>query len=262
MKKIAAWMLCLALLMGAAFAEEEYAPMPKEAGAFDGLWKCGDTTVTLDWEEEGFRVNVRLEKTETEATEWEYSCFYNQEDNSLSAAFTGIRTEYVYDDAGETKSFNEVYNDGDATFTIDGEGHLLWQDAKEDAGKDMRFVKIGNSKFEGVWACDRASIEVVFEEEGYRVFIAWASSASEETEWEYNCLYNAQEDALVSLGNGICTDVTFDGNGDAVSYNVKYEDGDATFAIDGEGHLLWQDAKEDAGKDMRFEWMNRVDVDL
>ena len=39
-------------------------------------------------------------------------------------------------------------------------------------------------------------------------------------------------------------------------------EGSFSFTIDGEGHLLWQDAKEDAGKDMHFEWMNRVDVDL
>ena len=45
--------------------------------------------------------------------------------------------------------------------------------------------------YEGTWVCDRASIEIVWEEEGFRVFISWGSSAAETSVWEYSCHYIA-----------------------------------------------------------------------
>ena len=75
-------------------------------------------------------------------TEWEYSCLYQADDNSLAAMPTGIRTDVVYGDDGEVASYQTVYEDGDAVFTLDEDGFLLWKDLKEDAGKDMRFEHV------------------------------------------------------------------------------------------------------------------------
>ena len=261
MKKLTAILLTMALLLtGAAFAEEEeYPPMPAEAGVFDGFWKCGDMNLTMDWEEEGFRVDISLTEDDQKTAEWEYSGFFNAEDCSVVSMPTGRRTNYTYDDAGN-EACSIAYEDGEATFTIDTEGRLRWQDAKEDAGKDLAFVKIGTRQFEGVWACGRASMEVVFEEEGYRVFISWGSSAAEHTEWEYSCLYNAENNTLEAMPFGICTDIVMDEKGKVVSSNVRYEDGEAAFVLDADGHLLWQDAKEDAGNGMAFEWVEMIDI--
>ena len=55
---------------------------------------------------------------------------------------TGIHTDNVYGEDGEIVSSTVIYDDGEATFTLDEEGHLLWHDAKEDAGKDMLFEKV------------------------------------------------------------------------------------------------------------------------
>ena len=51
------------------------------------------------------------------------------------------------------------YEDGDAEFSINEEGKLLWKDLKEDAAKDLAFEKIGS--FYGTrWMKD--DIEVIF----------------------------------------------------------------------------------------------------
>ena len=256
MKKLTVVMLVLSLLLpSAALAEDAFAPMPLEAAAFQGNWTCDRASIELNWEEEGFRVFIQWSSSASESTEWEYSCYYNEADNSLVSMPTGIRTEIVYDEAGDIASSNEVYNDGEATFILDEDGHLLWQDAKEDAGKDMHFEK--DDPYSGTWVCGRATMEVDLEDDGYKVFISWASSAAEVTEWEYSCVYDAVNNALEAMPFGLCTRVLYAENGEIASASVQYEDGEATFTLDEDGHLLWQDAKEDAGKDMHFE---RVEI--
>jgi len=113
--------------------------------------------------------------------------------------------------------------------------------------------------FEGIWACDRASMEIIWEEEGFRVLITWGSSATEMTEWEYNCFYHEEDHSVVSvMNNGTKTDFLYDENGEIVSSDIAYEDGEATFTLDEENHLIWKDAKEDAGKDMLFEYQGPI----
>ena len=77
-----------------------------------------------------------------EHTEWEYSCFYHDEDHTLVSMPFGTRTEVVYDENGEQTSATEVYNDGEAIFSLDEEGKLIWLDEKENAGDGMRFEKL------------------------------------------------------------------------------------------------------------------------
>lgn len=144
MKKLFAIILVLVLaLTGVAFAEEEkLPPMPEEAAVYEGTWACERASIEMTWEEEGFRVFISWGSSAAETSEWEYSCYYNAETNSLEAMPTGIHTDNVYGADGEIVSSTVIYEDGEATFTLDGEGHLLWHDAKEDAGKDMLFEKV------------------------------------------------------------------------------------------------------------------------
>lgn len=116
--------------------------------------------------------------------------------------------------------------------------------------------------YSGIWECDRATIEMVWEEEGYRVLIHWGSSAWEATTWEYACYYNAEDNTLLSTPFGIRTEWIFDDNGEEKSATVVYDDGIAGFSLDEEGRLLWLDDKDDAGKDMRFEWVSEYNEDL
>lgn len=263
MKKLIAMILMLALLLTCtAFAEEkeeDLAPMPEEAAVYEGEWACDRAKAEIFWEEEGFRVSIRWGNSASESTKWEYSCDYNEEDNTLISMPTGTRTEFVYNEAGDIESFNDVYNDGNAVFALDEEGYLIWHDEKEDAGKDMRFKKV--DRYSGTWVCGRATMEVDLEDGGYKVFITWPSSAAEVTEWAYSCVVDYVDNALEAMPYGVRTDLVYGEDGEIASENVIYEDGEATFSLDEEGYMIWQDAKEDAGKDMRFEWVEIKDFE-
>ena len=141
MKKLIAIILALILISGCMAAAEE-ASMPAEAAAYEGVWQCGRATIALYWEEEGFKVLITWGSSAWEHTEWQYSCFYTAEDHTLSAIPFGTRTEFVYGDDGELVSATEAYHDGEAVFSLDPEGFLLWQDMKENAGNGMRFEKL------------------------------------------------------------------------------------------------------------------------
>ena len=142
MKKVLLLMLALVMLTGIALAEEELPPMPEQAEVFEGVWQCDRATVDICWEEEGFRALITWGSSAWEQTEWQYSCYYHDEDNTLVAVPFGTRTEVVYDDDGGTVSATEIYNDGEAVFFLDEEGYLIWQDQKDNSGEGMRFKKL------------------------------------------------------------------------------------------------------------------------
>ena len=261
MKKLFALILALAMLLtAAAFAEEEEEnfPMPEEAAVFEGMWVNERVSAEIIWEEAGFRVYIEGSSSAAEKSTWEYNCLYNEEDSTVASIFAnGIRTDYVYDEKGE-ETFTTAYEDGAAVFSINEKGHLVWKDLKDDNGEDMEFRNL----FTGMWACERATMEISCEEEGYKVFINWGSNASEVTEWAYSCTLNFLDNALVAMPFGTRTDIMFDENGKEVSSNTVYEDGKATFALTEEGGLTWKDAKEDAGNGMVFEWVQEITLGL
>ena len=141
MKKLTAIILAMILTLGCTALAEE-SSMPADAEPFEGVWQCGRATIAMYWEEEGFKVLITWGSSAWEHTEWQYSCFYMEEDHTLSSVPFGTRTEFVYGDGGELVSAAEVYNDGEAVFSLDQEGYLLWQDMKENAGDGMRFEKL------------------------------------------------------------------------------------------------------------------------
>ena len=122
--------------------DEASEPMPREAAAFEGVWQCGRTTVAMYWEEIGFKVLISQSGSAWEQTEWEYSCFWHAENNTVVSMPFGTRTAYVYGEDGEIASVTEAYSDGIAVFLLDADGCLVWQDEKENAGAGMRFEKI------------------------------------------------------------------------------------------------------------------------
>ena len=141
MKKVLLAVIVLVMMASIAFAEEA-ATMPEAAEAFEGVWQCGRATIVLYWEEVGFKVLITWGSSAWEHSEWEYSCYYHEENNTAVSMPFGTRTEYVYGDDGELVSATEAYNDGTATFLLDDEGCLIWQDEKENAGEGMRFEKL------------------------------------------------------------------------------------------------------------------------
>ena len=256
---LAVLMVC-GIICTAALAEEE--PAAQEApdpDNYSGVWVCDRASIEINWEEEGYRVYIEWGSSAWETTIWEYSCFYHEEDNTLVSMPFGRRLEEVYTEGSDDPTVTEVYDDGQATFSLNEEGCLIWQDEKEDAGKDMHFERISDSgapdpdNYSGEWECDRASIEINWEEEGYRVYIEWGSSAWETTIWEYSCFYHEEDNTLVSMPFGRRMEEVYTEGSDVPTLTEVYNDGQATFSLDEEGCLIWQDEKEDAGKDMHFE---------
>ena len=60
----------------------------------------------------------------------------------------------------------------------------------------------GGKKFNTNWAIFGMTVEIGYEEEGYRVYIK-ASDPYEYngTEWEYSCFYNEERDELISISS-------------------------------------------------------------
>ena len=143
LKRILLAALALTLLaMGAALAEEPDIQSPPSPDLYSGSWACDRASIEMNWEEEGYRVLISWGSSAWENSEWEYSCYYHEEDKTLVSMPFGSRTDYVYGDDGELVSATEIYSDGSATFSLDGEGKLIWQDEKENAGDGMRFDRI------------------------------------------------------------------------------------------------------------------------
>ena len=146
MKKFLLIFLALVMMAGLAMAESDSESMPAEAAVFEGEWQCDRATAELYWEEEGFKVMISWGSSAWETTRWEYSCFYQEDNNTLRSMPFGIKTELVFDDNSEITSATAVYDDGLATFSIDEDGHLIWIDEKENAGDGMHFEKLDVSE--------------------------------------------------------------------------------------------------------------------
>jgi len=108
-------------------------------------------------------------------------------------------------------------------------------------------------EFKGVWVCGRAEIQMIREDSGYLGVITWPASYAEHVTWQYTLLYDPEAGCLSDSGTGVKSTTVFADDGEEESYTENYTDGAARFRISDTGMLLWEDLKEDAGKDMEFE---------
>ena len=113
-------------------------------------------------------------------------------------------------------------------------------------------------KFEGSWARMCGLIEIVYEEEGYRVLVdLFNQEDSAGTIWQYACLYSEEEDALVSITSSknayVMNPDTLDKTLDEPEYEGFDESADiSVFSLNEEGALEWRDGHENMGQDLQF----------
>ena len=112
-------------------------------------------------------------------------------------------------------------------------------------------------RFEGEWICNRATMLIILEDDGYRVNIRWGSSAWEESEWDYGCIL--ENGVLVSTPFGTCDDVTYDDNGNEISRVTRYDDDVSSFTLTEDGHLVWKSEKEQFEQEMAFEFSRSLE---
>ena len=103
-----------------------------------------------------------------------------------------------------------------------------------------------------VWQDDRASLEVIPEDEGFKVLIMWGSSAWDMTEWVYACSYDAETQTLTA-SRAVCDNVLFDDEGNQTRTNVFEQESEAVFSLDEEGRVVILNAGDDALEGKTFE---------
>ena len=243
--------VCLLSTFICAEAEEKEIPQPEGGKKFESDWAIAYGLVRIYYEEEGYRVNVRMENPDQAAvSEWEYSCYYNEEADALESV-SSLRADYTVNlDTGEPVFAGNAYEgldeeNGVTIFALDDSGCLLWKDAHEDAGAGLLFTDIG--RFEGTWRNEEEEVEVQFMWNGsdpdhfdYTVYIQRGKSDAE----VYTLfLMNGDYDPATGRmsAGGTCTLFTRNASGE---YDSE-EDGenvDAFFSKTGDGKLLYETA--------------------
>ena len=162
MKKLISLFLvfCFSVAAMAAFAEDEFGYYPDEypeSKVYVNTWVAedGDWRIEVYGEDGGIKPMVVHRLGDNKEDIWEYATALG-ENNALVAVPFGLH----YKQDTVTYDWDILYyEDGDAVFTINEDGKLLWNDLKEDAGKGLEFEKIGNF-YGGRWM--KEDIEVIF----------------------------------------------------------------------------------------------------
>ena len=260
MKKLIATVMALLMVLTAAgtvIAEEEftgpsYAEEHPGVEAYDGYWISEDRTTLAEIGVRQDRVEIVVYRTpgEMEFTSWEYLPEYDDSTKTLKAD-NGMKSLNQVAENGDLADSQYTYDDGAATFSIDADGKLTWQDEKENAGAGLRFVPIGF--FEGNYQCDRAFIEFRWNEGHYAVDIRWAGSASELAVWQFVGEYHPENNTVEAQGLYQKLTYTEDGevNPSADSEERKVS---AVFSFDEDFNLIWS-SPDGEGDGMVFENM-------
>lgn len=185
MKKITGIILALALVLSLACtaAQADEVSQPEGGKKFESHWAIYGMTVSIDYEEEGYRVYIKSsDPYEHQGSEWEYNCFYNEEKDALLSMFSS-KNRYTEDPAtGELQRSEPEYQDLDdenqiTVFAINKDGRLTWKDGRGQDGADLEFNNIGS--FMGFWRSEDGKTfadiswndSEIGDEYGYNVFL-------------------------------------------------------------------------------------------
>ena len=101
------------------------------------------------------------------------------------------------------------------------------------------------SQYVGSYACGRAFLEIEKVDSQYIASVVWGNNAAETVEWTYR-------KSLLCDGKGFRMTTNFNEDGEIAAQTIDTTDESAQFSFDGR-NLTWEDADQDAGKDMLFE---------
>ena len=243
MKKAVLILLCLAMTFVFAFAlaeaeEDEfvfYTEEYPEAEAYYSTWVAedGNWRVEAYDEDGGLKLMIVHKLGDNKEDVWEYAAALNPEKDALVAMPFGLH----YRQDTVTGNWDETfYEDGDAVFSLSETGSLLWNDVKEDAGKGLEFMKIGNF-FGGRWMKD--DIDVLFYE--------WYDN-------QYDIrLYQRGENGEI-LDNAILKG-DYDPDTDSLTAAGCFDDGEVftvTFSYDESRNIIWTQDGESAVLDYSY----------
>ena len=243
MKKLISMILAVILVMAlacTAMAEEN------NGEKFDSCWAVPNAFVEIDQEDEGFRVLIiGTVPEEGRGTIWEYNCFYMEDLDSL-VSMTTIKRGFTFDpeytdlveyEEPEREGFDD--DDKSTVFSINENGHLIWEDGYENMGTGLEFVKIGF--FNDAWKNEDEEVYAVFDWNGtedefyYDVYLQCGDSDADTCVIFYMIgIYNEETGKLECTGPA----VTYaNGADDGVSDGEIYE---ATFSWTDHGTILFE----------------------
>ena len=249
-----AWAYGLADAQG-LIPEETPVPLSAEEKAFDNAWNCEDAWVDLFTEDGGWRAVVRnTELYYPKGVQWEYALGYNPEKKTLDSV-SGTKFEILYDDNGGVEITKTLLDDCSATFAINENGKLTWQEDTTDAGKGLELEPIG--RYNGnSWMSDRVSLEVFLEDvNSQKVYITWADSAFETNAWTYACAYDPETDSL-KAEYVICEKVKTDEAGNENREIVYEKESEAVFSKDADWKLTVKNSGEERLDALVFDYMD------
>ncbi len=239
--------LALALSGGAAFADE--IPQPEGGRKFESNWALENALATIDYEEEGYRVFIKIQTPEeSEETWWEYNCYYVADQDALHSITSAKTVFSIQADDSISPAFDTPAYDGfdeegmSAVFTINEKGCLVWNDPHENAGKGLEFVNIG--RFAGYWKNEAEEVDVEILWNGYEeelFYNVWITRGAMDADTYASFLmvgnYVPETGRLEC--SGTCTVFTKNAEGE---YDSS-EDGetyDAFFSMQEDGRLLFE----------------------
>ena len=102
MKKITGILLAVMTVFLAACAIADEVPQPEGGKKFESDWAVPGGIVEVYYEEEGYRVFIKIDQPDALCgSEYEYSCYYQEETDSL-LSISSIRSDYTVDpDTGD-----------------------------------------------------------------------------------------------------------------------------------------------------------------
>ena len=162
MKKLFALVLALCLAAAVSvLAEDEFGYYPDdypEAKPYVSTWiaENGNWRIEMYGEDGGIKPYIVHRLGDTKEDVWEYATALNPDKTALTAVPFGL---HYRQDTVKYDWVENYYEDGEAVFTLNENGQLVWEDLKEDAGKGLVFDRIGNY-FGGRWMKD--DTEVIF----------------------------------------------------------------------------------------------------
>lgn len=218
------------------------------ADLFVSLWSTEVAQAEITHEGDAFRVCIEVFDHGIEWSEWEYLCNYDEKTKVLIAANTGCKNMYVYDYDTDEITKNTAYQNGSAVFSLNSDGNLMWMDETEDAGKNLLFRKMGS--YGGEWQCEQYIIEFHLVDDAYRCMIWEYDGDTVTAQWRYYCTYDLATGNVVSNESGRKEKVI--GFDEDEIYEEVYNDGAAVFSINSDGHLIWDDRKENVGAGFLF----------
>ena len=266
-KIILAIMVIVALCVGSVVLAEEAATVT--AHDYLGEWVDQDGTTNIDItardEGDGYIVNVQMnvegEDDVFTYVVWAYGCVYDEETHAMKS-ISRVTGTGDYEPDSEEQIDDTDFEYADAEFCFDDAGKLVWNDANlsEDEGKlfehtygwkDPDYVGPGHH-FVGEWNDERVTVYIEETMEDYQVAVVGSGSATDGAIWTYTCDYDAETDSLVSNGE-VATKVNYTYvDAENSTEELVYKDGEAVFSLNGEGLLVWDDKKEQAGEGRAF----------